>query len=481
MTRCILIEVAARVSGVETTRYLSSMPFVSKSTDTPASKIYEPILRGNSIQIVERFTVPISESPGSIAFGDIEIDNRDGSLNSWMDDIWVNRTCVAYIGDVRWARADFQIIFNGVVEDIGSRAKGFLNLKFRDKFHRLNTPLTDVKLGGSTNNKDKIKPLLFGECHNITPLLTDPATLEFQCHDGIIEDVIEVRDEGVPVAFTENLTTGKVTLAATPAGKVTMSVQGAKPSGTWLTKPAELIQHIVTTYGEPNKRFTTADIDTANFSDFNATYTQPLGIYADERENTLQLCSKIANSVGAVMLLSREGKLKLHRFRLAANPTIDIITESDVIKNSFHITGLTEVKAAQRLGYCKNWTIQTKLETGIPVEHKDLYEKEWLVATAENSTTKSDYKLDEEPKQIDTYLIRSTDAQAEANRLLNLYRVGRTLFRFEGVPRLLDLELGDWVEIQHSALSYKFGTVRAVIIGLSPNWHTGRVLVEGII
>lgn len=479
--RCVLVEVKVKSGGVETTRYLSSKPFISKATDTPANTTYESIVRGSSVQVVERFDVPVNGSTGSLNYGDIEIDNTGGVRNSWLLDIWANRECVAYIGDVRWDRDDFRIIFSGVTEDIGSRVRNTLNLKLRDKLQRLNTPLTDAKLGGSTNNKDRLIPLCFGECHNVDPLLTNPATLEFQCNNGTIEDIIEVRDEGVPVSITKNLAAGKFTLAATPAGKITASVQGVKPSGVWINKVADIIQHIVTNYGEVNKRFTLSDIDTSNFSSFNTANPQPVGVYANERENVLGLCNAIANSIGARLVMSRNGKLRLHKLQAPTSSVTDIITENDVVSNTFHITGLTEVQAAQRIGYCKNWTIQTKLETGIPLAHKDLYEKEWLVATAQNSTTKTDYKLDEEPRQIDTYLLTESDANAEANRLLELYRVPRTFFRFEGSPRLLELEIGDQVEVQHPMLDYRGSPNYAVIIGLSANWQNGRVLVEGLL
>lgn len=133
-----------------------------------------------------------------------------------------------FVGDVRWPRSDFRLVFDGITDSVGSTARNRINLKVGDKLLRLNSPVTEHKLGGSTSNADKLVPLCFGECHNVEPLLVDSSVNEFQVHDGPIESIIEVRDDGVPVAFTPFLSTGKFRLAAQPSGQVTASVQGSK-------------------------------------------------------------------------------------------------------------------------------------------------------------------------------------------------------------------------------------------------------------
>ena len=127
--RCILVEAVARVSGIETTRYLSTRAFF----DSAANRLYDPIVVGNSVRIVERLSL---DGESTLNFGDIEIHNLDGSLDSWLDDIWVNRDVSAFVGDVTWDRADFRPIFVGVTEDIDSKDNTTLNLKIRDKLEQ---------------------------------------------------------------------------------------------------------------------------------------------------------------------------------------------------------------------------------------------------------------------------------------------------------------------------------------------------------
>lgn len=223
-TRCILVEVNVKTGGLETTRYLSTTGYVTKSTDTPANTYYSPVVCGGV-----KFTQDLSlDGKVSMGFGDIELSNLDGSLDSWLNDYWNNRRIKVYVGDASWVRSEFQLIFDGTVTGIATRKRDTINIQLSDKLQRLNTPLSELRLGGTSSNADKLIPLTFGECHNVEPLLVDASNLEYQVHPGAIEQIIEVRDNGVPVAYSATLATGKFRLVNSPVGQITCSVQGAQ-------------------------------------------------------------------------------------------------------------------------------------------------------------------------------------------------------------------------------------------------------------
>lgn len=476
--RCILVEPAVKSGGVEVMRYLSSRPFKSAPGDTPANTVYNPIIIGSSVRTVERLNV--LDRSAFLSFGDIELINRDGSIDDWLLDIWSNRAITVLHGDVRWTRAEFQIIFAGVVEDIGSRSRDSLNLKLRDKLQRQNMPVTELVLGGSTNNKNQLVPLTFGESHNISPLLTNPATLEYQVHGGQIERLIEVRDNGVPVSATATLSTGKFTLAASPFGKITASIQGDKPSTTWHNTTKKIIERLVTGYGETTNRFDSSDLDATNLAAFDTANPQVLGVYLSARENLLTVCNDIAATVGSRLAMSRAGLLRLIKIELPAPGTPFEISTQDVIAGSMRITQKLPVQSAFKLGFAKNWTVQDGLDTRIPNEHKDLYSKEWLTVTAADATTKTDYRLDGEPEQIDTYFLTESDANTEATRLLNLFKVPRFIVSFDGPARLLQLELGQAVTLTYPRFGMENGK-SGMVVGLSPDWDSAAVSVEVLI
>ena len=196
-----------------------------------------------------------SDGGGAMTFGDIELDNQNGELDTYLDSskyVWSNKPLVVYYGDPRWVCTSvnltnvFLTIFNGVVDDVDSRSRASLNLKIRDKLERLNTAVTEDKLGtvtpwgyGGQQNQDSIKPLVFGEAFNITPLLINPnygvnLRPRYQFNNGVSEQLIEIRDNGVPIynssiansQITVDLQTGTFVLYTLPRGTVTCSVQG---------------------------------------------------------------------------------------------------------------------------------------------------------------------------------------------------------------------------------------------------------------
>ena len=471
--RIVLIEVGVKSGGLETTRYLSTGAYVTSPTDSPANQYYTPVVT-TGLQFTEQLAI---DGGGSFSVGDIEVANYNGERDSWLDDVWDNHNITAWIGDPRWVRAEFQLIFSGVVATVGSKSREVLNLSLRDKLQRLNTPATDVKVGGSSSAKDDVLNLTFGEAHNVTPKLTNPAALEYQVHDGVIEGAFEVRDNGKPIIVSAS-TTGRFTLARASAGTITASVQGDKEGGvTYSNTIAAIIKRIIKGYGQASSRFVDADIDLANFAAFDVACPQPVGVFAEGRTNVLQLCQELAGSVDAQLVMSRVGKLRLIQVKLPGNGTPVVIMPTQMVERSLKIQSRPLVKASVMLGFNKNWTVQDGLLTTIPDEHKRLFATEWLTTTATSASVQVDYRLNAAPIQVDTMLLRRTEASVEAQRRLDIWSVPRTVFTFEGTSDLLaTLELGNSVTITNRRFGLQNGKT-GIVVSLAPNWLNGHVTV----
>lgn len=473
----VLIEVSPLIAGVETTLYLSTHAYVTGASDTPANTAYSSVVNASP-----RFTERLSlTGQGGLSGGDVEIDNPNGERDTWLNYVWTNRPIKAWVGDPRWPRSDFRLVCDGVAANLDSKASDKLNILLRDNLQRLNTPVSEEKLGGTTPNKDMVRPLLFGECSNVTPLLIDPVNLVYQIHNGPVESIFEVRDNGQPITVTVNAAAGTFSLTGSPVGAITVSAQGDKPSGVYSNTISKLIQRIVTGYGKAGDAFTTADLDTANLAAFDTACPQPVGVYLQNRENVLTTINALASSVGAQAVMSRTGKLRLFQIALPASGTPTLITEAHVYapngRSSLAISSRPPVVAAVKLGYCQNWTVQSGLLTSIPAQHKDLFALDWLTATASDSSVKATYRLNSDPVQFNTCLLRNSDAQAEASRQLNLWKVPRTVFKFTGTAPLLLLELGGAVTLRHHRFNLAAG-VSGMVVSLTPDWLTRRVEVE---
>ncbi len=455
-------------------RLLSTVPYTTLPTDTPANRAYLPCVAGG-FAFSEQLSL---DGTPSISVGDIEIHNEDGGLDYWLLDVWTNRAVRVYIGDVTWARSDFRLEFSGVVESLTSSSSDRLNIVIGNKLDRLNTPVAETVLGGTTPNKDRILPTVLGECHNTEPLLTNPSELEYMAHNGPMERVIEVRDNGVPItSFTANLSTGKITLSKSPAGTITTSVQGKTP---YQNTVANIIKVLATEYGNSSERFSDDDIDLVNVSSFNTAHPQPVGVNLPDRANVLQVCQELAACVGAQVIMSRQGKLKLAKVTLPGVGTPTPIYMQDYEAKSLTISSRTSVISGVKLGYCKNWTVQSSLDTGLPAESKDLFAQDWLSVTAKDSAVASTYRLHAEPPQVDTLLLKGTDAQAEAQRRLDLWKVQRTVYSVDGYANLLTLELGQAVTLYGNRFGLNSGK-EGVVVSLQRDWVAGRCKVEVLV
>lgn len=479
--RVVLIEVGVQSAGLETTRYLSTRPYVTGPADTPANQYYDPVVT-TGIQFTEQ--LDLTNGNGSSSVGDIEITNINGERDSWLNDIWDNHSIKAYIGDPSWARADFQMIFNGVVGTLGSKSRDILNIILLDKLQWLNTPVTDAKIGGSGTNKDNIFNLSFGEVSNITPTLTNDVTLEYQYHDGPTYGVVEIRDNGKPIAndamgwsgATVNAATGRFTLNRASAGTITCSVQG-DATGAYKNTISKIIQRVVTGYGTAASRFTAADLDAANLAAFDTANPQAVGVYAEGRTNVVDLCQQLASSVGAQMVMSRLGLLRLIQLAVPGLGTPINIDSTQMLDRSLQIKSRPLVQSAFMLGFDKNYTVQEDLLTSIPDAHKQMFATEWLTATATSTVVQANYKLSAAPVQIDTCLCTRSDAMAEATRRLYIWATARSELSFEGTSDLLQtLELGMAVTITNRRFGLQNGKT-GIVTSLAPNWLTGRVIV----
>lgn len=625
----ILVE-AIDVPTSGETLYLSNKPFITSASDTPPNKAFIPSIIGGI-----SFNESLSLTGGiNISYGDVELDNTDGTKDSWFHYVWTNKAINVYIGDITWPYTDFRLIFSGIIADISSRNASSINIILADKLQRLNNPISEELLPTANTTNDVLIPITFGEVFNITPVVVDNVinTLEYQVHNGRIEDIIEVRDNGIPVSFTKNLVEGTFTLNQSPYGQITCSVQGyaneqnlitfsevfqslawnktgvtvlqdaitapdsnltadkltaslsdsfikrnitpvkkgatytfsiwikadsitpisiilgstdgtitqtsstISPDLTWrkfsvthtmsstttgafvqiggsntfstgevvyvwgaqLEKSsvateyvntgispaipyyndiANIINEIVTKYGPENSRLTSYDIDLSNFGVFSSNHTEPVGVYIKSSENILTICNQLANSIGAQLTVSSTGLLRLIRLTIPGEGLPHTITSNDIEENSINISDKPDVRAATKLGYCRNWTTQQgSIAAGIPSQNINLFETEWLYTTVVDNTVKAEYKLTTEPKEELTLLITKDDAEAEAIRRNELWSEPRFIYTIKAYAHLLSVELGDQVTlIDDNRFGLENPGKQGVVVNISRNWLSGRI------
>lgn len=471
----VLVDATASVAGTDAVVRLSSREFATLPTDAPANTPYLPRISGG-VSVTEQ--LPLDLTGSGMAWGDIRINNLDGGCDDWLGWVWANRPVTVLLGDISWPRSEFWPVFVGLIEDIDSPGRGELALKLRDSLQRLNTPVTETKLGGTTDNKDRLLPLSFGHLFNIEPLLITPNVHEYQVHQGAVTQIVEVRDQGLPVSFTPNLAAGTFRLNQRPFGQVTADVV-AQAQAT-ANAPA-LIKLLATQYGKASKRFAVSEVDAASFAQMTVLCPQPLGVYLAERDNVLAVCQRLAASVGCMLSVSRLGKLRLVRLGAPA-ASARVVGLPDIVLGSDQLGERPAVVAGVKLGYAHNGAAQSSglaggLAGGVPEAHKTLFTEEWQLATQSSAATATLYRLHTEPEQIDTLLVRRTDADAEAGRRLALEKTPRHVVKTRGMAQLLDFTVGDSVTVQLSRWGLHTGAA-ALVVGAKPDWLERRTDLE---
>lgn len=483
--RVVLAHVNYDTSGV---RYLSNRPF----SDATTGRLYEACIKGG-VTFTEN--INLTGSP-SIGYGDIEIDNPVsgdnfvGLRDDWLNSVWVNKPITVYIGDVRWSFSDFYPIFTGLVKDIDSKSRTSLNLILVDNMQRINTAVSDTVITGtgSTSNSQQLVPLTFGECFNVTPaaLGVVGGVYQYQVHTGPINGIIEVRDNGAPVSLlgnpsTELLSTGKFSLARSPYGTITCSVQGATVGGVYQYRVGEVIRNIITNYGQTLQDSTY--INATNFNSFDTNTPAEIGLYLSDRQNKLEVCNRIANSIGAYLVTGLDGKFKLTQVKgsdsypvASYTPTYSV-TQTDMEEKSFTIREKLDVQAAVKLGYCKNWTVQNSgLAGGLPQQNAMIFSREYYYVKSSDSTLIGSlyYNQSTEAPVRETLLYSNSRAVTEANRILNLYKTQRYIYTATYYGHMLVAELGDTVKITHPRFGLSAGKI-GTIVEINRDWLKGRV------
>ena len=504
----IVVEIGYYNGSAETTLLLS---------DFPNTYGYSPFL---STDIV------ITESLGALTSSDLEIHNPNGEFDSYLNttNVFVNRAVNIWIGDptetsVANFKANGLLVFTGVIADVDARTNTSLNFKLRNNAEKFNSALSETLIGatgtwggasGTQTNQNNLVPLVFGEVWNVAPVLIDPALLKYRFGkdaDGH-EDVIELRDNGYPVyisptAWTAlgltgtrpdgaiiDLTNGTFTLKAKLAGILTASVQGVKKSitygasatlsATYKNNIASTIGVLLTQYGKASTRLTLADLDSPKLQTFEASNPQVVGVFFDQRINTIEAVNFLASSIGAIPVFQRDGKFTLARKGSGvAGPFINSVSLTNVILNSLSITNRTEVIGSSKLSYCTNHVPQKGLVTAIPTSNKELMEKEYLEILNKDATTITNYKLEAEPILEDTALIDTAEATAEATRRINFDKLPRTTYTFTGDRGLLGLQLGQtFTFVAGENFRYGLAGTTKQIVNININWSKLLITVE---
>lgn len=221
---------------------------------------------------------------------------------------------------------------------------------------------------------------------------------------------------------------------------------------------------------------------TTNLTPFDSTASADVGIFLSDRENVLDVCQRLASSIGAALVTDIAGKFKLVQvitdYAGAADYTV---TREDMEQGSLEISEKLDIVGSVKLGYCKNWTVQQSgLAGGLPASSAALFAKEWYIAEATDATVLTNYQQNSAVPQKDTLLLSTATATAEATRLLNIKDTPRFIYTATYFAHMLLVELGEFINITYPRYGLDSGKT-GMVVSVDRDWLNGRATIGVLI
>lgn len=394
-----------------------------------------------------------SLASGSRSGGEIVIDNSNGIRDSWIHTYkFDGRQVVFKYGSPNWEYADFRQVGVNIVESRYSRKRDEITLKLRDPEAYLDFPLQPSLVTTGPNTGERL-PVGYGLINSAPAVLIDPVTHKYQIHDAEIEQIVAVQDDRVDVAsFTPSIIDGTFTLGAQPAGNVTCTFKGAKVGGVFLEKAGEIIDHIITTRTNlPGGLY-----DSAAFIALDAAIDWKHNIFVDDGETARQVIEKILGSMGAKLIRARDGKISVARLTLPSVSADQVIRLDDVKKNQFKPVKVQAPWIRARLGYAKNYSVATNLDTSLTEAERAAAKREYSIVSASNAIAAL-HPLAVEPELIETTLTEEAAATARLTEEMALRAVERFVYELIMYASVFLFKVGDTVQLFNPRFGFAAG------------------------
>jgi hypothetical protein len=315
--------------GTRVLRY-ANRAFCTRPSETPANEIYSTRLRAAALLKRDVFDSKTTGGRSRTGYQTLELINKDGALDGFMDYAVDGRAIVIYRGvDGAAYPAGFTKYVGTMQRALVSRST--VTIKMRDRATELDVPLQPTKFAGSNvlpagvegvadDLQGKPKPIVVGTVKNITARLVNTSKLIYQVNDGAVASIDAVYDRGIPLDYGISWTAPASGFGASAisglaydgAGLYVAVSAGNKirtsPDGvTWTGR--------VSPYGGGN--FTGASFGAGVFlatNDAGQTCTSPDGIvWTDQPNASFSPFSKVINTVtfgnGFFVISGQDGRL----------------------------------------------------------------------------------------------------------------------------------------------------------------------------
>ena len=376
--------------------------------------------------------------------GVMVVQNDNGDLDDWYGYDWGAREATLFMGEPDFAFDEFGLVWKGETEqligDLSSWTLRLRSLKESLKENIQNNHYTGAGGDeGTSNLAGQEKPLCFGYCKNISPVLVDPSTLRYQIHDGQIQSIDAVYFGGVLASigsdYSTDVTNGFVDLVSASTGEVTCDIRGEVDTNNQvIANPDKLIKHIFKSYGG----YTDDDIELTSFGLYDDTDAYRCGLFLRNGNNSYaSVFSTLTTYFGGYWGINNRNKLFIGQVGVFQQISTDLYQEQ-LKKLAIDISAPITYKT--RVSWQRSYTIQSRgtLAGGATETRVDFVENEYRWSVDEDLTIHPDYHLSEERDVLADFEVEAT-ATAEAVRQQGIFGVERKTIKLDIPTVMFDL------------------------------------------
>jgi hypothetical protein len=482
-------------AAAERVLLVASTGFSTSGTSTPPHTTVEPRVVTPATVRRDLFDVGTTGGASRVGYGELLLRNDDGGLD-WLGRVSVDgRPVRLYVADT--PAAEFPGGYTLLLEAVAEQPELTLaeaRVRLRDRQTFTTGQLQATKFAGTnvlpnglegiaSDLQGKPKPVLYGWCFNVAPVLVNTSRLIWQVNDGPVRDVMAVYDSGAllsrgpdyadatqlqsvqPAAGSFRVWKGGgfFRLGSTPVGQVTCdAVEGLWPQDR---TAAQVFQRLLV----ERAGLAPGDISAADVAALDQLQPATVGLYVAAETTVAEALDLLAQSVGAWWGADENGVLRIQRLDAPTGPPV-LLLDGDRIKSGalrrvpLSRGGLPAYRVTVRCA--PNWTVQTNgLAGSVSAARRARLAQPFQDAVVEDPAVQAQHLLAPE-LVVETLLACRTDGAAEAARLLGLYGVQRE--RYEVTVRLpgaalAQVQLGAVVELRYSRFGLQDGKLMRVL------------------
>lgn len=475
------------------TAYFGTTAFTTKPTDTPAHTVVEPRVVTPAFVRRDVFDTGMVGGASRVGFGELVLANSDGALDDYAGYGLDGRDCEIRVGEASAAYpAGYTLLFAGTMEQI-EVGPDQIQIRLRDRQVFTTNDLQKNLYGGTnvlpngvdgieSDLKGKPKPILYGTCFNLEPVCVNTTRLVYQVNDGAIRDIMAVYDSGALLRRGDDYADQTAMLATAPAAGTYrvwkaggMFRVGGAPSGLltcdaveglWPANrtAAQIFSRVLTERAERDP----SEISATDITALDTANSATIGVYFRDAITVSAALDQITQSVGAWWATDAAGLIRIKRLEAPSGAAVMSLTPDNTAnlkRVPLSDGGLPVYRVTVRC--VPNLTVQTSDLLGtVSAARRARLAQPFQDGIAEDATIRTAFLLAPE-LTIETRLACRAQGDAEATRLLNLFKVKRDRFEVtlytNGLSELATIDLGAVVRLTYPRYGLDSGKLFRVL------------------